>query len=154
MYKPFSSLLFCALAFVLNAYSQDTGFFLFLYGDPAQAFGSFLRPELLKQYDRWMDEAEQAVAGKPEALERVKRARLSIDYAILEASRRQLSDDLSLVEKGPGGKPATPEKLGFSPVKGRYVKIKARNMGKAPIWRHGAGLPAWIFADEVQRFSL
>lgn len=129
MYKPFSSLLFCALAFVLNAYSQDTGFFLFLYGDPAQAFGSFLRPELLKQYDRWMDEAEQAV-------------------------RRQLSDDLSLVEKGPGGKPATPEKLGFSPVKGRYVKIKARNMGKAPIWRHGAGLPAWIFADEVQRFSL
>ena len=39
--------------------------------------------------------------------------------------------------------------LEFNPVKGRYIKVKAENMGKAPIWHHGAGLPAWIFVDEV-----
>lgn len=292
-----------------DALAADPDFFLFLYGDPSQAFGSFLKPELLRQYDSWMDEAEQAVARKPEVLERVKRARLSIDYAILEASRRQLSDDLSLVEKAPDGTLRTPEKLSqrlknfqevtdragitymnemgysvqeyvqaygstlerakqtnfalnrpvtllekpkkyanedpqvltdgalggssfyanwlgfegnnleavidlgetmefseissaflqvvnhivffpesvsyyysadgkdftllghipnarplersskvndiqefslrFEPVRGRYIKIKAKNLGKAPIWHHGAGLPAWIFVDEV-----
>ncbi len=294
---------------VHDALEADTSFFLFLYGDPSQAFGSFLKPELLRQYDEWMDEAERAVANKPEVLERVKRARLSIDYAVLEASRRQLSDEFSLVEKGQDGEWRTPEKLArrlknfeevtdragitymnemgysveeyvqfyqftlerakkenyalhrpvtllekpkkyanedpraltdgalggssfyanwlgfegnnleavidlgesmefseissaflqvvnhivffpesvsyyysndgerfellgrlpnarplkrdskvndiqefslsFDPVKGRYIKIKARNMGKAPIWHHGAGLPAWIFVDEV-----
>lgn len=297
------------IATVHDALEADPGFFLFLYGDPSQAFGSFLKPELLRQYDNWMDEAELAVADKPEVLERVKRARLSIDYAILEASRRQLSDDLSLVENGPDGQLRTPEQLGqrlksfqkvtdqsgitymnemgysveeyvqayqstlerakqtnyamnrpvtllekpkkyanedprvltdaalggssfyanwlgfegndleavidleevlefsevsstflqvvnhivffpesvsysysldgkdftllgyvpnarplernskindiqsfpldFNPVKGRYIKVKAKNLGKAPIWHHGAGLPAWIFVDEV-----
>lgn len=294
---------------VHDALEADTSFFLFLYGDPSQAFGSFLRPELLMQYDSWMEEAERAVAGKPEVLERVKTARLGIDYAVLEASRRQLSDDLSLVEKGPDGGWRPPEKLvrrlknfqevtdragithmnemgytveeyvqfyqftlerakkenyalrrpvtllekpkkyanedpqaltdgalggssfyanwlgfegnnleavidlgesmefseissaflqvvnhivffpeqvsyyyskdgnnfelldpipnarpltrdskvndiqefllRFEAVRGRYIKIKAENLGKAPIWHHGAGLPAWIFVDEV-----
>ncbi|MCB0565069.1 MAG: DUF4838 domain-containing protein [Phaeodactylibacter sp.] len=294
---------------VHDALEADTAFFLFLYGDPSQAFGSFLKPGLLQQYDSWMDEAEQAVAGKPEVLDRVKRARLSIDYAILEASRQQRSEAFSLVEKGPDGNPATPEKLrrrldhfrevaaqagiinmnemrysveeylqsyeftlerakqpnyalnrpvtllekpkkyadenpqvltdgalggssfyanwlgfegndleavidleeamefseissaflqvvnhivffpekvsyyysvdgkdfvllgpipnarpleraskvndiqnfslSFDPVKGRYIKVKAENLGLAPIWHHGAGLPAWIFVDEV-----
>jgi len=66
---------------------KDKDFFLFLYGDPAQGFQSFLRPDLLKQYDTWYDEAVQAVEGKPDVLQRVNRARLSVDYAILEAAR-------------------------------------------------------------------
>ncbi|MCK4853208.1 MAG: DUF4838 domain-containing protein, partial [Bacteroidales bacterium] len=37
---------------------KDDDFFLFLYGDPAQGFKSFLRPEMLKQYDHWYQEAE------------------------------------------------------------------------------------------------
>ena len=66
---------------------KDKDFFLFLYGDPSQGFKSFLKPELLKQYDKWYNEAENAVSNKPNVLQRVKRARLSTDYAILEASR-------------------------------------------------------------------
>lgn len=31
----------------------------------------------------------------------------------------------------------------------RYVKIKAKNMGKCPGWHEGAGDPCWIFTDEV-----
>jgi hypothetical protein len=76
---------------------KDPDFFLFLYGDPAQGFQSFLRPELLKQYDTWYAEATEAVAEKPEVLKRVNRARLSVDYAILEAARLNDPDSYSLV---------------------------------------------------------
>ncbi len=37
----------------------------------------------------------------------------------------------------------------FDPVKARYVKVVADNMGMAPVWHHGAGTPSWIFADEI-----
>ena len=75
---------------------KDQDFFLFLYGDPAQGFQSFLRPKLLNQYDSWYAEATEAVAGKPEVLKRVNRARLSVDYAILEAARLNDPDSYSL----------------------------------------------------------
>lgn len=71
-------------------------FLLFLYGDPSQGFDSFLRPELLENYDRLFTQAEDAVSRKPEVLDRVKRARLSTHYAILEASRKGVSDEYSL----------------------------------------------------------
>ena len=37
----------------------------------------------------------------------------------------------------------------FNTVKARYLKVKARNVGKAPGWHNASGLPVWIFADEV-----
>ena len=77
---------------------KDKDFFLFLYGDPSQAFNSFLRPELLKLYDSWYDEAEKSVSSKPAILKRVRTARISVDYAILEAARAHLSKGLALTE--------------------------------------------------------
>jgi hypothetical protein len=41
-------------------------------------------------------------------------------------------------------------RLEFPAVQARYLKVHARNLGTAPYWHHGAGLPAWIFADEWQ----
>ncbi len=76
---------------------NDNEFFLFLYGDPAQAFNSFLKPELLPFYDSAYDEAELKVKDKPDILKRVRAARLSIDYAILEASRQGISDNFNLI---------------------------------------------------------
>lgn len=76
----------------------DPDFFLFLYGDPSQAFDSFLRPELLLQYDDWYQNAQETVAHQPEILERVKRARLSVDFALLEAARQQMSPQIGLIE--------------------------------------------------------
>jgi hypothetical protein len=90
---------------------QEKDFFLFLYGDPAQGFNSFLRPELLKQYDRWYQEAEQAVDGKPGVLKRVQRARLSTDFAILEAARLNDPEAYTMVVTGDNGKKTTPEEL-------------------------------------------
>jgi len=76
---------------------EDSDFFLFLYGDPSQAFDSYLNPELLQTYNDYFDDAEEAVAQKPEILKRVKAARLSTDYAILEACKKNLSEVFSMV---------------------------------------------------------
>ncbi|WP_242202162.1 DUF4838 domain-containing protein [Aestuariivivens insulae] len=73
-------------------------FFLFLYGDPSQAFNSYLSPTLLKQYIALFEKAENAVANKPQILKRVKQARLGIDYATLEACRKHISEDFVLSE--------------------------------------------------------
>ena len=37
----------------------------------------------------------------------------------------------------------------FNSKSARYIKIIAKNQGIAPYWHHAAGLPAWIFCDEV-----
>ena len=35
------------------------------------------------------------------------------------------------------------------PVKARYVRVRAYNIGKIPVWHIGAGGDPWIFVDEV-----
>lgn len=72
----------------------DSAFFLFLYGDPSQGFNSFLRPDMLSHYDRLFDQAEAAVPDKPVILQRLREARLSVDYAILEQAKQQLAKEL------------------------------------------------------------
>jgi hypothetical protein len=79
---------------------KDSTFFLFLYGDPAQAFNSYLNPDLLKQYNTFFNDAEKAVKNKPEVLQRVKTARLSTDYAMLEMARNGMSPDFQLLKDG------------------------------------------------------
>ena len=76
---------------------EDNDFFLFLYGDPSQAFSSFLNPKLLTTYDSYFNDAEKAVANKPDVLKRVKEARIGVDYAILEACKKNLSQKFSMV---------------------------------------------------------
>lgn len=79
-----------------------TDFFLFLYGDPSQAFDAYLSPELLLQYHAFFDSAEIKAAGNPVLTERLGRARLSIDYALLEACRKGAAPELQLIEQGEG----------------------------------------------------
>ncbi len=76
--------------------AQKPDFFLFLYGGPSQAFDSFLRPEALDIYNGIFDQAEAMVADAPELLTRVRRARLGVRYATLEACRANLSEKYSL----------------------------------------------------------
>ena len=83
---------------------KDSAFFLFLYGDPSEAFESFLSPALLQDYTQIFDEAENTVAQKPEILHRVRKARLGIDYAVLEASRKNLGDPYQLLVTDASGK--------------------------------------------------
>ena len=37
----------------------------------------------------------------------------------------------------------------IKPVKARYVRVKAVNLGKIPAWHPGAGFDAFIFVDEI-----
>ncbi|MCF8272419.1 MAG: DUF4838 domain-containing protein [Flavobacteriaceae bacterium] len=76
---------------------EDNDFFLFLYGDPSQAFSSFLSAELLTTYDSYFNKGEKAVANKPSILKRVKEARLGLDYAILEACKKNVTKKFSMV---------------------------------------------------------
>jgi hypothetical protein len=39
--------------------------------------------------------------------------------------------------------------LKFDETRVRYIKIQGRSMKTPPYWHHAAGLPSWIFADEV-----
>ena len=81
---------------------ENPDFFLFLYGDPSQGFDSFLSPELLMTYDGFFNDALNAVKDDVVLTKRVKEASISINYAILEASKKGLTEDLSLVVKGAG----------------------------------------------------
>lgn len=87
--------------------AEDPDFFLFLYGDPSQAFNSYLNADLLVQYNYFFDDAEKAVSYDPELIERVKLARLSTDYAILEACKKGLTNNFSLVLKSTEGEVTT-----------------------------------------------
>ncbi|MCK3685836.1 DUF4838 domain-containing protein [Maribellus sp. YY47] len=80
--------------------AKQPDFFLYLYGDPAQAFTSFLKPELLQEYNTLFDQAEEAVASKPEVLKRVRAARISTDYASLEMARNGMSEKFRLLDDG------------------------------------------------------
>ncbi len=37
----------------------------------------------------------------------------------------------------------------IKPVRARYVRVKAYNLGKIPAWHPGAGFDAFIFVDEI-----
>ncbi len=83
---------------------DDPDFFLFLYGDPSQAFDSYLSSDMLKEYSSLFDSAEKAVIDKPEVLKRIRAARLGVDYAVLEACRKGITNEYTLVVNTDDGK--------------------------------------------------
>jgi hypothetical protein len=113
---------------------KDEDFFLFLYGDPSQAFDSFLSKDLLKAYDDIFNQAEAAVSNDAELLSRVKMARIGVDYAILEAGRKSISEKYSLTTyNGTGQKSVNPfviDKLdNFSNTTGQAGIVLMNEMG-------------------------
>ena len=36
------------------------------------------------------------------------------------------------------------------PQEMRYLKVLGLSSKEAPVWHHAAGLPSWVFADEVE----
>ena len=84
--------------YVNNIQNQidKTSFFLFLYGDPSQAFDSFLSPENLINYDMLFNKALSSVEFDSDYYKRILRSKISIDYAILESYRKNFSDSFQL----------------------------------------------------------
>jgi hypothetical protein len=80
---------------------QASGKNLGIYGFPYDGMHSYLTPALLKQYAMLFDKAEAAVHKKPAILARVRKARLPLDFAILDISLHDVDDELTwLMESG------------------------------------------------------
>lgn len=87
---------------------QDSGADLRIFGGPAAARNSYLTPELVARYEALLDEAERAVAEQPQLLLRVRKERMSLQYAILElqygdiAHRQQVAERLLAAAEATG----------------------------------------------------
>lgn len=58
-----------------------------IYGNPINEWKTWLTPELLEQYSNLFDKAEGVVEEAPKYAERVMRARLALDYTVLQMAR-------------------------------------------------------------------
>lgn len=78
---------------------ENSGGDLGIYGYPYDGIDTYLTPVLIKEYEQIFDKAEEAVANSPEYLERVKIARLPLEFAILDISLRDVNEDLTYFDK-------------------------------------------------------
>ncbi len=83
----------------------------------------FLTDKLLKRADALFDAAEKAVANDPETLERVRCARLSVDYTQLERMRAKATDAYELDHEGY----AIRMKPAFQARVNRFFEVAERN---------------------------
>jgi hypothetical protein len=64
-----------------------------IFGTPNEAATSYLTPTLIQRYEKLFDQAEAAVAGSQEVLERVKIARQPLEFAIMEQAKKNPTGD-------------------------------------------------------------
>jgi len=72
---------------------------LLIYGSPVTAVKDYLSPHLIKEYNRIFDEAEDAVKNENAYLERVKNARLPLQYAMLQQAKVIGEGELGIILK-------------------------------------------------------
>ncbi len=70
-----------------------------IFGSPNEADTTYLTPTLINRYEVLFDEAELAVADSAELLERVRIARLPLDFAIMEQAKKKYTGDRGLFQK-------------------------------------------------------
>ena len=58
-----------------------------IYGNPVNEWNSYLTPELIDQYSALFDKAEGLVEGNDKLQERVMKARLPLEYTVLQQAR-------------------------------------------------------------------
>ncbi|HEY9487975.1 MAG TPA: discoidin domain-containing protein, partial [Chryseosolibacter sp.] len=70
-----------------------------IFGSPMEAETSYLTPELLSLYQALFEEAEAKVHEDPEVLERVRIARLPLNYAIMEQAKKHYVGERGVFRK-------------------------------------------------------
>jgi len=73
-----------------------------IFGSPNEAAASYLSPALLKRYSALFDEALSKVIKDAVLTERVRIARLPVDFAILEQAKKNYTGENGLFEKRAG----------------------------------------------------
>ena len=64
-----------------------------IFGSPDEAGVSYLTPSMVERYKQIFDEAESAVKDDPGVLERVRIARLPLNFAIMEQSKKNFTGE-------------------------------------------------------------
>ena len=77
----------------------NSGAPLRIFGSPNEAATSYLTVELIERYEELFDEAEAAVADSAELLERVRIARLPLDFAIMEQAKKNYTGERGIFHK-------------------------------------------------------
>lgn len=78
---------------IMREASVASGQPLRIFGSPNEASGSYLTRQLIDDYRRLFDEAESAVTDSADILERVRIARLPLDFAIMEQAKKNFYGD-------------------------------------------------------------
>ena len=72
---------------LLQSKMLETHRHLDIYGNPINEWSTYLSPEQLDLMSSLMDKAEAATEGKPQTQQRVMRARLPLEYTVLQQAR-------------------------------------------------------------------
>jgi len=87
----------------LTAAVKATGAVLDIYGSPIYSGKDYLSPANLDQYSTLLDRAEAAAEGDTAALRRVYRARLPLEYTVLQQSRMYGTEKFGYLVPANGG---------------------------------------------------
>jgi hypothetical protein len=77
----------------------ESGAPLRIFGSPNEADTSYLTQSLIDRYETIFDQAETAVLDSAELLERVRIARLPLEFAIMEQAKKQYTGERGLFHK-------------------------------------------------------
>ncbi|MFZ1290078.1 MAG: DUF4838 domain-containing protein [Melioribacteraceae bacterium] len=83
---------------LMHSSLEKSGGNLIIYGYPSNGKDSYLTPELLDKYTILFNQAEKSVVNNPTFLDRVKTARLPLEYAILELSKLNVSKEYQIFD--------------------------------------------------------
>jgi hypothetical protein len=70
-----------------------------IFGTPNEAATSYLTPALIAGYEKIFDQAEAIVGDSAEILERVRIARLPLEFAIMEQAKKNFAGELGVFQK-------------------------------------------------------
>ncbi|MDD3108390.1 MAG: DUF4838 domain-containing protein [Alistipes sp.] len=87
---------------------------LTIYGKPTDHLDGFLSDRNFARYEALFDQAERAVADKPEVLERVQTARMPLTFALMEIAKARGKAETRVLEQraeGWGVKPEVEQRL-------------------------------------------
>jgi hypothetical protein len=82
----------------------ESGKELIIYGGPVEVKETYLSESLINTYNNIFDRAEKAVSKSPDLLERVRVARLPLNYAILEIARSEKTGQRGALTEAGNGK--------------------------------------------------
>jgi hypothetical protein len=130
----------------MNNAAVRSGQPLWIYSSPQQETASFLTPELIRKYNVYFNQAENAVKDDSACLARVQKARLPLRYAILEIAKKNILGPDGFLEKKNGTYQVRPD---ISEQLAAFVKQAGQYGVKAV---NESGLTVADYAGETSRF--